>query len=160
MALNISRCNYLTPLRFITGLIVYCTNGWIKYIVVIITIVCFLRLTRARSYNSLEACCLRFIPWNKGLVLVCVSFVLQTDLNGRTVKCLCDHLALVGGVHVCDSHLNYDTVERRDVYYRPRIPPRDITWPELACSLATLLVQTDRYTNRQKDRKYRSDSIG
>ena len=29
-------------------------------------------------------------------------------------------MASVGRVHVCDSHLIFDTVERRDVYYRSR----------------------------------------
>jgi len=40
----------------------------------------------------------------------------------------------VGSVHPCDSHLHRDTVERRDVYYRPGDLTSSTTWPQVAPS--------------------------
>jgi len=51
-------------------------------------------------------------------IVHCVSFVVCSAYREKIGSAERHSLELVGRVHVCDSYLIFDTVERRDVYYR------------------------------------------
>jgi len=69
-------------------------------------------------------------------IVYCVPFIVCSAYREKIGSAERHSLELVGRVHVCDSYLIFDTVERRDVYYRrPRphqhrqLTPTPALWP-------------------------------